>query len=198
MIKLWEDGWKGLPPPPTFTTSEPKPVDTDQKDTCITPIATSLGLPNTDPEPQARQPPQPKSVATPGTETAPRSPTIQSPSSSITTLSDFTIADPSDAEYFIDPTEPIALVHHEIFYLEDGNVEVLCGNTLFRIHTSVLSFHSPVLRQMLSRTNLETAESPNGFPRILSSDAASNFTTLLKVIYLPGCVEIFPCLGTFH
>ena len=69
-------------------------------------------------------------------------------------------------------------------------VEVLCGNTLFRAHTSTLSFHSPAFRRMFAQTGLATAESPNGCPRILSSDTSEDFATLLKMIYLPGFVVI--------
>jgi hypothetical protein len=114
----------------------------------------------------------------------PASPVTQSPSISIATLSDFTIADTFDDEPPID--DPIATAPHETFYFQDGNVEVLCGNTLFRVHTSILTFHSPALRQMFAQTILDTAESPNGCPRILSSDTATDFSTLLKMIYLPG------------
>ena len=86
------------------------------------------------------------------------------------------------------PTDPTAVTPHQTFYLEDGNVEVLCGNILFRVHTTILSFHSPALRRMFAQTNLTTAESPNGCPRIQSSDASNDFATLLKMIYLPGYV----------
>ncbi|KAF9783234.1 hypothetical protein BJ322DRAFT_1008232 [Thelephora terrestris] len=78
---------------------------------------------------------------------------------------------------------------HDTFNFEDGNVEVLCGNTLFRVHTSILSLHSPALRQMFAQASLATAESPNGCPRILSHDKATDFTTLLKMIYLPEFPE---------
>jgi hypothetical protein len=88
------------------------------------------------------------------------------------------------------PIDPTTITPHDTFYLEDGNVEVLCGNTLFRVHTSILSFHSPALRRMFSQTGLATAESPNGCPRILSSDPATDFATLLKMIYLPGYVAL--------
>ena len=112
---------------------------------------------------------------------------------SISTLSDFTVADSSGDESSIAPTfvnssedEPLmAVVPHETFYLDDGNVEVLCGNTLFRVHASALSFHSPELRRMFAQTSLATAESPNGCPRILSSDPATDFATLLGIVYLP-------------
>jgi hypothetical protein len=142
-----------------------------------------LGLPNRDLGSQIPQPPPLESVTTPEADTIPPSPVTQSPSISIASLSDFTIADNSDDESPIDPT---AVALHETFYFEDGNVEMLCGNTLFRVHISVLSLHSPALRRIFTQTSLATAESPNGCPRILSSDPAEDFATLLKAIYLPG------------
>ena len=111
--------------------------------------------------------------------------TPPSPSTSITTMSDFTIADGSDDEPI---PEPDTITPHDTFYLEDGGVEVLCGKILFRIHASALSFHSPVLRKMFSLTNLAAAESPNGCPRIVSSDMPVDFATLLKIVYLPEWV----------
>jgi len=168
-------------------TWKPKPTGTDEKDPAATPVVTSLGLPNRDPEPQISQPPQLESIATSEPDTVPGSPVTQSPSISITSLSDFTATDTSDDESPLDPT---TITSHDTFYLEDGNVEVLCGNTLFRIHTSVLSFHSPVLSQIFAKANLVTAESPNGCPRIPSSDTAADFATLLKAVYLPGYVTL--------
>jgi len=41
---------------------------------------------------------------------------------------------------------------------------------------------------MFAPAGLATAESPNGCPRITSSDTATDFTTLLKMIYFPGFV----------
>ena len=209
VIALRERGWEGLPPPPIFTTGRPQPADARQGDPAATPIATSIGLPNRDPEPripqspslepQASQSPPLESVAIPETNAIPGSPTHQSPSISIATLSDFTIADASDDGSQIDTTisdisddelsiDPTTVAPHETFYLEDGNVEVLCGSILFRVHTSVLSFHSPTLRRVFAQTNLVAAESPHGCPRIASSDTATDFATLLKMIYLPGFV----------
>ena len=201
IFKLRESGWEGLPPPPVFTAGGLRPADANQRDPATTPLATSLGLPNTALEPQIPQPPPPELVAALEEDTTPESPVTQSPSTSITTLSDFTIADASDDKSSIEPTiadtsddepltDPTTITPHDTFYLEDGNVEVLCGNTLFRVHTSTLSFHSPALRRMFTRTSLAAAESPNGCPRILSSDTAKDFTTLLKVIYLPGSVTL--------
>ena len=205
VVALRERRWEGLPPPPVFTTKKPKPIDANEKDPAATPVAASLGLPNSDPEPQIPQPPpQVESVLAPETDVIPASPitpATQSPSTSIAALSDFTIADTSDGNSSIDPTitdifddepptDPTTTAPHGVFYLEDGNVEVLCENTLFRVHTSTLSFHSPALRRMFAKENLATAESPNGCPRILSSDMAKDFATLLKVIYLPEFVTL--------
>ena len=202
VVALRERGWEGLPPPPVFTTGRLEHTGANQKDPAATPVATSLGLPNRDLEPQVLQPPPLEPVTVPEPDpipTSPATPVIQSPSISIATLSDFTIADTSDDESHIDPTiadtsdaepsiDPTAITPHETFYFEDRNVEVLCGNTLFRVHPSILSFHSPALRRMFARTNLIAAESPNGCPRIQSSDTPKDFATLLKMIYLPGYV----------
>ena len=182
VFELRERDWEGLPPPPVFTIEEPKQTGANQKDPTATPVATSLGLPNPDPEPQT---PAVEPATVPETDADPTTPLTQSPSVSIATLSDFTFADTSDDE---SPVDPAAVAIHDTFYLKDGNVEVLCGSTLFRIHTSILSFHSPVLRRMFAETNFATEDSPNGCPRILSSDTARDFATLLKMIYLPGFV----------
>ena len=182
-----------------FTTGKPKAPGVNQKDPAATPVVTSLGLPNKDPKLHVLQPSLLQPVSTPRPDImVPASPVTQSPSISIATLSDFTIAGTSDGEPPIDATiaaasddeppidDPAAAAPHETFYLQDGNVEVLCRNTLFRVHTSIPSFHSPAFRRMFAQTSLDMAESPNGCPRILSSDTATNFATLLKMIYLPG------------
>jgi len=190
VIRLRERGWEGLLPPPALTTRKQNSTGGDRKDPSATPIATSLGLPKGDFEPQIPQPPQLDPVATPETDSVPASPVTQSPSISVSALSDFTIADISDDESLVDPT---TITPHGTFYLEDGNVEVLCGNALFRVHTSILSFHSPALRRTFGQTSLSSAESPGGCPRISSSDTATDFATLLKMIYLPGCVALPLC-----
>ena len=192
-----ERGWEGLPSPPVFTIGKSKPAGRNQKDPAATLPAESLGLPNRDLGPQICQPPSLEPVTIPEADTIPATPIPQSPSISIATLSDFTIADTSDDEPPIDTAsadvsghrpsnDPTAAAPHEIFYFEDKNVEVLCGDTLFRVHPSILSLHSPALRRMFAQTELAVADSPNGCPRVLSSDTATDFATLLKTIYLPG------------
>ncbi|KAF9783235.1 hypothetical protein BJ322DRAFT_1069780 [Thelephora terrestris] len=186
VLKLRERGWEGLPPPPVLAIDKPEPHGTSNEDPSATPVVTSLGLSNTDFEPQITYAPPLKQVTSPESEITPSSPVIQSPPTSISTLSDFTIPDPSDDESLIDST---GISPHGTLNFEDGNVEVLCGNTLFRVHTSILSLHSPALRQMFPQENLATVESPNGCPRILSPDKATDFAALLKTVYLPGFPE---------
>ena len=193
VLDLRERGWEGLPPPPIFTTEKLEAIGTDQRNPATTPVAIPLGLPDRDSKPQVRWPPL--EVTVPETDTTPVSPIVQSSSISIATLSDFTIADVSDDEIPIDPT---AITPHDKFYLKDGNVEVLCGNALFRVHPSILSFHSPALRQIFVQANLAAAESPNGCPRILSSDTPTDFATLLKMVYLPGYVALPATDGLFR
>ena len=78
----------------------------------------------------------------------PASPVTGSPTISISTLSDFTIANNSDDG---SPVEPTTITLHDTFYLGDGNVEVLCGDLLFRVHTSVSSLDTGRLEQSLSK-----------------------------------------------
>ena len=189
MIGLRGCGWEGLPPPPVLVAGKSKPIGKGQRDPSVTPVITSLGLPKGDLKPHIPQPPPFESATASETDTVPVSPVTQSPSTNISTLSDFTITDHSYDEPPIDFT---TITPHETFHIEDGNVEVLCGNTLFRVHTSILSFHSPALRRMFAQTSLTSAESPNGCPRIRSPDTATDFATLLKTIYLPGYVPLLP------
>ena len=208
VVALRERGWEGLPPPPTFMTGKPKPSGPNQEDPAATPVATSLGLPSRNLELQIppSQPPPLEFVTAPESGTIPTSPVTsvtQSPSISIATLSDFAITD-TDDQSIIDPTVADAsddelsvdlttTAPHETLYFEDGNAEVLCGNSLFRVHTTILSLHSPVLRWTFTQANLAAAESPNGCPRILTSDTPEDFATLLKTIYLPGFGAPPPC-----
>jgi hypothetical protein len=114
---------------------------------------------------------------------APSSPTL-----SISTISDMTptelgedIGEGSDERMF---------TPHKTFYLEDGNVEIVCGHTIFRVHSPVVSFSSPKLRDMLSPSTLLNAPTPEGCPRIFVKDSSEDFMVLLKMIYVPGWVSL--------
>ena len=78
--------------------------------------------------------------------------------------------------------------HHDTFYFEDGNVEIVCENTVFRIHSSIISFASSNLRDITSPPTLLNAQMPEGRPRVTVSDSAEDFGALLKMIYTPGWV----------
>ena len=164
---------------------KPKLAGVSRRLPATPPVVTPLGLPHKDLVPQIPPPPSLESV-TPDPDTTSESwvtPVTQPPAIDITTLANLATADVTDDEY---PIDPRGITHHETFYLEDGNVEVLCGKTLFRVHTTVLSFHSPVLRRTFAQTSLAAAELPNDCPRFLSSDTTEDFSMLLKMIYLPG------------
>jgi len=75
---------------------------------------------------------------------------------------------------------------HDTFYFEDGNVEIECGDTIFRVHSTIISFSSSELRGILSQSALLNGPTPEGRPRITISDSAEDFSTLLKMVYTPG------------
>ena len=106
---------------------------------------------------------------------------ISSPTLSISTVSDLT------------PTElgeERTTIRHETFYFEDGNVEIVCGDTIFRVHSTTISFSSTKLRDMLSPSTLLDAPMPEGCPRTVFKDSAEDFGILLKMIYTPGYVPL--------
>jgi len=104
---------------------------------------------------------------------------VSSPTLSISTVSDLTPTELGEIEE--DDGK-----RHETFYLEDGNVEILCGQTIFRVHSPIVSFSSPILRDMLSPSTLLSTPMPEGCPRVVFRDSAEDFAVLLKMIYTPG------------
>jgi hypothetical protein len=114
-----------------------------------------------------------------------------SPTPSISTVSDLT---PTEFDE-IERGEANTATRHDTLYFEDGNVEIVCGDTIFRVHSSVISFSSSDLREILSQSALLDAPTPEGRPRIAISDSAEDFTVLLKMIYTPGLVSYSPCFN---
>jgi hypothetical protein len=110
--------------------------------------------------------------------------TPSSPTLSISTISDLT---PSELDEEIgDGSGERTIARHETFYFEDGNVEIVCGHALFRVHSTTVSFSSQKLRDILSRSALLHAPMPEGCPRISVTDTAQDFAVLLKMIHTPG------------
>ena len=108
------------------------------------------------------------------------------------TLSIFTVSDLTPTEL----GEERTTVRHETFYFEDGNVEIVCGDTVFRVHSTTISFSSSKLRDMLSPSTLLNAPTPEGCPRVVFTDSTEDFETLLKMIYTPGYVHSMWILWT--
>ena len=106
---------------------------------------------------------------------------VSSPALSISTMSDLTPTELGEIE-----NGQGQAAGHDTFYFEDGNVEIVCGDTTFRVHSTIISFSSPKLREIVSRPALPDAPTPEGRPRITTSDSAGDFAILLKMIYTPG------------
>jgi len=112
------------------------------------------------------------------------SPTLQPPALCISTVSD---SAPAGFDKGIGEDERIP-IPHETLYLEDGNIEIVCGRTIFRVHSTVISFSSPNLRDIFSSSTLRNAPTPEGCPRVVFKDSAEDFAVLLKMVYTPGWV----------
>ena len=115
--------------------------------------------------------------------------TISSPTLSISTISDLTPTElGEEIEHRGEEEDPEGQTstRHDTFYFEDGNVEIVCGHTLFRVHSTVISFSSSKLRDILSPPALLHAPTPEGRPRIIISESVKDFGILLKMIYTPG------------
>ena len=113
--------------------------------------------------------------------------TISSPTLSISTISDLTPTElGKEIEHKGEEEEEQTTTRHDTFYFEDGNVEIVCGHTLFRVHSTIISFSSSKLRDILSPPELLHAPAPEGRPQIIISESVKDFGTLLKMIYTPG------------
>ena len=113
-----------------------------------------------------------------------------SPTLSISTVSDLA---PTELCEETDGGEKQTTAYHDTLYFEDGNVEIACGDIIFRVHSSVISFSSFELGEILSRPVLLCPPTPEGRPRITISDSAEDFSILLKTIYTPGLVSPPSC-----
>ena len=108
---------------------------------------------------------------------------VSSSTLSISTVSDLT---PTELGEEIEESEDQVASRHDTFYFDDGNVEIVCGDTIFRVHSTVVSFSSSRLRDTLSPYTLLNAPMPDGCPRVVFKDSAEDFAVLLKMIYTPG------------
>ena len=112
--------------------------------------------------------------------------TTSSPTLSISTISHLT---PTEFGEKMEQSEEKTTTPHDTFYFEDGNVEIVCGLTLFRVHSKTISFYSSKLRDTLSPSALLCAPAPEGRPRITISESAEDFGILLRTICTPEWVS---------
>jgi len=120
---------------------------------------------------------------------------VSSPALSISTVSDLT---PTElGEDIGEGGGEQTVTRHETFYFEDGNVEIVCGGTVFRVHSTIISFSCPKLGELLSQSGLPHAQTPPGPHRISVTDSAGDFAVLLKMIYTPGWVSPIAYAGHF-
>jgi len=108
---------------------------------------------------------------------------ISSPTFSVSTVSDLT---PTELGEETEHSVKRVTNRHDTFYFDDGNVEIVCEDTVFRVHSTIISFSSPKLRDVLSPTTLRSAPMPEGCPRIVLADTADDFAAMLRVICTPG------------
>ena len=71
-------------------------------------------------------------------------------------------------------------------YFKKGDVEIVCGDKIFRVHSTVVSSTSYKLRSILSPSALLHARTRGGLPRITLPDNPEDFAVLLNAIYTPG------------
>ena len=76
-----------------------------------------------------------------------------------------------------------ALLEHPTLYYDDGNVILSSGSTLFRVHRSILSKHSPVFRELFSPRGDTKPEILRGCLHLALDDSKEEVEALLNVIY---------------
>jgi hypothetical protein len=81
-------------------------------------------------------------------------------------------------------------VRHPKLYIQDGNVVLLCENTLFRVYGGVLAMNSQVFKDMFSLEGIQPtdAETYDGCPCIRLPDQAKDIERLLNVLLIAGFV----------
>jgi hypothetical protein len=117
-----------------------------------------------------------------------RASALASPTPSISTVFDLTPTVSGDDARAASIEQTNA--RHDTFYFEDGNLEIVCGETVFRVHSTILSFASSDLRDVLSGLLRLHPQVPGGCPRVTLDDRAEDFAILLRMIYAPGWVSL--------
>jgi hypothetical protein len=83
--------------------------------------------------------------------------------------------------------------HHADLYFEDGNIVIsaisanrsISDLVYFRVHKSLLSFHSPFFKDMFSMPTPECESMHDGVVLLHSQDEAEDMASFLRVLYNP-------------
>ena len=74
-------------------------------------------------------------------------------------------------------------IQHPTLYFDDGNTIISCKSTLFRVHRTLLSKHSPVFKALFERRAAKRAEPLLGCLHIAAEEDREEVEALLNVIY---------------
>ncbi|CAL1717101.1 unnamed protein product [Somion occarium] len=75
------------------------------------------------------------------------------------------------------------LIKSSKFWFPDGNIDLIAQKTSFRVHSSILSIHSNVFRDMLSIPQPNDTEQLDGCKMVHLSDTSEELTVLLSALY---------------
>lgn len=78
---------------------------------------------------------------------------------------------------------PSNATHDEEFWFQDGNVVLLASDTVaFRVYSGLLSFQSPVLRNMLSSPDTGSAAQIDGVRVVQVLESSHDWKHLLRIL----------------
>ncbi|KAG2028754.1 hypothetical protein BDR03DRAFT_816878, partial [Suillus americanus] len=85
------------------------------------------------------------------------------------------------------------LQKHDSLYLFDGNIVLTAptksgGTTVFRVHQSMLSNHSPIFANMLKSAVTDEVQMYDGIRLVRLTDDAEEIESLFKLMYIPPLV----------
>lgn len=78
---------------------------------------------------------------------------------------------------------PPALKRSSQFWFNDGNIVLQAENTLFRVHRSILSMHSPIMEACFSFPQPDNAITLEGNHIVQVSDSAKDIGNLCSLIF---------------
>ncbi|KAI4524543.1 hypothetical protein K525DRAFT_146271, partial [Schizophyllum commune Loenen D] len=80
----------------------------------------------------------------------------------------------------------------EGLWFDDGNIILRAGNSVHKLHKSVLSLHSTILADIFGIPQPDVADSFDGLPVVELPDAEADVVHWLKSLMVPGYFEIAP------